>query len=441
MSQAAATAFIKKHIDTFGEPLVNILNANYRDLLSKRISILDISPSSLSVNMEKENTSIDFTSTYSIFYKLIKNKMVGNTYKSLEEAVKVLGRDRLLFTPIFIDSSTDHKFLVGSTYRNLRDIISNITSSTELSDSIFGTYQEYQSKGNKWTDKSNLDLGHVPSKGNDNLTSPLEEQLHDIYLHYKDSPEIANQVKKSLEELYSIQADFSYSFRNTAPESIASARSILGEGYVVLTLHTHAKNLEFAKNELALYNKLLYNIASTIDILNMPGSNSISEDIVAAMVASLSSKSGPKTHKVTKSKVSSNTSKGKTSVDINKGKFKLPQLRNNNGRFYSLANLLVLLNSRIDETVSSNMGEGWETKILNYRTGRFASSVKVERLSQSREGMISAFYSYMKYPYQTFEPGFKQGHPASRNPKLLIAKSIREIAETVVKNKMRSVSI
>ena len=87
------------------------------------------------------------------------------------------------------------------------------------------------------------------------------------------------------------------------------------------------------------------------------------------------------------------------------------------------------------------MGNGDDRRTLNYRTGRFAASAKVERLSQSREGMISAFYSYMKNPYQTFEPGFAQGSPQSRDPKLLIGKSIREIAATKVENRLRAVSI
>jgi hypothetical protein len=87
------------------------------------------------------------------------------------------------------------------------------------------------------------------------------------------------------------------------------------------------------------------------------------------------------------------------------------------------------------------MGSGDQRSVLNYRTGRFAGSAKVERMSQSREGMITAFYSYMKNPYQTFEPGFRQGSPKTRDPKLLIAKSIREIAETRVANRLRAVVI
>jgi len=116
-------------------------------------------------------------------------------------------------------------------------------------------------------------------------------------------------------------------------------------------------------------------------------------------------------------------------------------IRNLQGRFYSLANLQVLLNTHLQDVISANMGNGSDKSVLNYRTGRFAAAPQVERLSQSREGLITAFYSYMKNPYQTFEPGFKQGSPKTRDPRLLISKSIHEIAATMVGNKLRAVSI
>ena len=108
---------------------------------------------------------------------------------------------------------------------------------------------------------------------------------------------------------------------------------------------------------------------------------------------------------------------------------------------YSLVNLQQLINDSLQHVISANMGSGGQNRVLNYQTGRFAASAKVERMSQSREGMITAFYSYMKNPYQTFEPGYAQGSPKTRDPKLLIAKSIREIAATKVGNRLRAVSI
>jgi hypothetical protein len=55
--------------------------------------------------------------------------------------------------------------------------------------------------------------------------------------------------------------------------------------------------------------------------------------------------------------------------------------------------------------------------------------------------MVTAFYTYMKNPYATFSDGGKQSLPKSRDPKLLISKSIREIAKEMAINKMRAVSL
>jgi hypothetical protein len=100
-----------------------------------------------------------------------------------------------------------------------------------------------------------------------------------------------------------------------------------------------------------------------------------------------------------------------------------------------------LINTQLQDVISANMGNGASKTILNYRTGRFASSVNVERMSISRQGMITAYYSYMKNPYATFSAGGKQSVPESRDPKLLISKSIREIAQELVANKLRAVSL
>ena len=110
-----------------------------------------------------------------------------------------------------------------------------------------------------------------------------------------------------------------------------------------------------------------------------------------------------------------------------------------NSQLYSLTSLQSLINTHLHSVIAANMGDGNSRNVLNYQTGRFASTVKVERMSQSREGMITAFYSYMQNPYATFSEGGRQSAPKSRDPKLLIAKSIREIAAEKVGNRMRAV--
>ena len=120
---------------------------------------------------------------------------------------------------------------------------------------------------------------------------------------------------------------------------------------------------------------------------------------------------------------------------------KITRVRTATGQFYSLASLQSLINDLLPRYMEKNMGTGTAKAVLNYRSGRLAESPKVERLSVSREGMISAFYSYMRNPYGTFSQGGAQGSPASRDPKLLISTSIREIAATKVANRMRAVLV
>lgn len=107
----------------------------------------------------------------------------------------------------------------------------------------------------------------------------------------------------------------------------------------------------------------------------------------------------------------------------------------------SSINLLAILQAGINKQVAKNMGQGNEHRVLNYRTGRFAESVQVQRLSESRQGMITAFYSYMRNPYGTFSEGGRQQFPKSRDPKLLISKSVRELAAPIVGARMRAVLV
>lgn len=118
-----------------------------------------------------------------------------------------------------------------------------------------------------------------------------------------------------------------------------------------------------------------------------------------------------------------------------------PNIPGNDNNRFSLVSLQNLLNRHLQDVVSANMGDGNSRNVLNYRTGRFAASAKVERLTQSKEGMITAFYSAMRNPYYTFSEGGAQQYPRTRDPKTLISSSIKEIAATMMVARMRAVSI
>lgn len=89
----------------------------------------------------------------------------------------------------------------------------------------------------------------------------------------------------------------------------------------------------------------------------------------------------------------------------------------------NLNNLLAVLNKILPQIVADNMG----SPALNYQTGRFASSVRVLNIQRSGKGNPIISYTYQKYPYQTFEPGYAQGS-TERDPRTLIDSAIRDAA-------------
>jgi hypothetical protein len=192
------------------------------------------------------------------------------------------------------------------------------------------------------------------------------------------------------------------------------------------------------------------------DLIEMRSSPSFKDMLAQAVVDSITGKSKDIVYQAkgvlvgTKQQPTANLSRvriesRKKIAEAKKVKAKLTTrpaaIRDLGGRFYSLTSLQTLLDANLVEKVKQNMGRGDRRDILNLQTGRFAESVKVERLSQSRKGMITAFYSYMKYPYATFSQGGRQEFPRSRDPKLLIARSIRDIAGQQVANRLRSVQV
>lgn len=87
--------------------------------------------------------------------------------------------------------------------------------------------------------------------------------------------------------------------------------------------------------------------------------------------------------------------------------------------------LIGAFNRDLPNTLRKNM----QSPRLQYRTGRFANSVKVVDVATTASGFLSFGYIYQKSPYQTFEPGFAQGS-VDRDPRRLIDRSMREIASS-----------
>jgi len=192
--------------------------------------------------------------------------------------------------------------------------------------------------------------------------------------------------------------------------------------------------------------------------VNMRFSPSIKESTAMLIMNAISGGKMPKAPaRATASAQSKGNKSGKTRTTVQKAptpqKFSLPKSSVSGGSVsmsmadqpmapaVDLINLQQIINAQLQDVISANMGDGRSRTVLNYRTGRLAGSARVDSMSTSRQGMITAFYSYMKNPYATFSDGGKQSLPKSRDPKLLISTSIREIAQQIVSNKLRAVPL
>ena len=94
-----------------------------------------------------------------------------------------------------------------------------------------------------------------------------------------------------------------------------------------------------------------------------------------------------------------------------------------------LNSLIGFLNARLHDKIRENMGKGGAKQILNYRTGRFAKSAKIQSLYNINEkNAIGAKVKYMRYPYGVFEPKGSLYKPG-RDPHGIFGRSIRQLLQ------------
>ena len=469
MSKQAAKVFIDNYIKTTfkDSPLYKHLTSDFREALDAEISILDLSYTALKANISDELSKAIEPSTLLVDFKKSHELLKRNTRKSIstnrtftsidkfnEALVKRnknvlqegLAEKFLKSGPVLIEEGAKSFFIIGTSFGSLRSFTTDNISEKMSNDIFFGmrtyTYIKEGETAQSTGKRSRLDIGHIASAGteiSDNLRSPLGEKLKSIALGDSSS---ANIAKRSLAKLYKIQAKYNYTFRNTTPEVIRGTQKVLGKGYVVLTLHNEDLNNDFSVKESAVYREFLYNMGKKLgkELHKVSGSNTITQDVGQHLFNVLSANNKKlKSHDLVNSTVVESI---KVSIPKSLNATKIPgQLRTVKGQFTSLISIQNLLNQGLASQIEQNMGDGDRKDILNYRSGRFAESAQVERMSQSREGMITAFYSYMRNPYATFSFGGQQSDPISRDPKLLISKSIREIGATIVGNRMRAVLV
>jgi hypothetical protein len=93
------------------------------------------------------------------------------------------------------------------------------------------------------------------------------------------------------------------------------------------------------------------------------------------------------------------------------------------------------LKELLNEVLPQEVARRMQSPALNYRTGRFANSAEVtDVLVGPKGGLQSIDYTYRRNPYETFEPGGKQGS-IQRDPRKLIGGTIRELAMGIMQRK------
>lgn len=422
-NQLAILDDIQGILDSGSEP--------YRKALNRKIHVVDVSYGALKASAPRLSKKQHIE-----LMGLFANSFITKD-STVAEAVQYLVDTKGARTRFVWDISTGDAAIIGGSYETVQSNISAILKSASTSAKGRSLKTFLGSADNKTL----VNIGHIAGP-NDSTSSPLELELKDIIelLPKLGSKYIESRVKVELQRLHSLhKAEVIYKLNRSS--IFGNMSEGLANLVVTVTVQSATLNNLYSQDEKRIIDrvKLLLNSPTTVErLLLVKGSNSIVEDIAEKIAVSLGGiKTAGSTH-TTKQPTKLSKTKKKLKPDISSSSI---ALRTNTGKFYSLTSLQTLINSMLMEQIDKNMGDGDRKDILNFRSGRFAASAHVERMSQSREGAITAFYTYMKYPYQTFEPGYAQGSPNSRDPKLLISKSIREIAATKVANRMRSVLI
>ena len=94
----------------------------------------------------------------------------------------------------------------------------------------------------------------------------------------------------------------------------------------------------------------------------------------------------------------------------------------------------VALRNLLNEVLPMEVAKRMNAPALRFRTGRFANSARVENVHVGPRGGTQIDYTYMRNPYETFEPGGKQGSTL-RDPRRLIGGTLREIATGIIGSK------
>lgn len=457
----AKNVTLKDLIDDLDPQIRKLLYEETRTELNKRPHVLDISYKSLLVNKTSAFTDTEFKELHNSLLKVVSTN-AKREYKSIDDpAVKNNFSSKTPYL-VYINGGDNVQLLMAKSYDAIGNFMTVVSKDPIMVDSIYGqrvkSKKEILNRAGKFTGDYKTDyeraaqLGHIGTEEDVYFTNPLIDKITGLldFASLSSNRVLENYVSEALNKVYSIQANIDYNFKNNTPETLEKFESVLGNMYVVITLQSYDVNQNFSRAEAQIFRELERKISqlASKQLLEkfhlISGSNTLLQDIEQGLVNILKfGKAKLTKHPKRQSATPKELINKPANLPVNSGaKVKVPKPANvPEIGVLNLTRLLGIINGQLQDAISANMGDGSSRSLLNYRTGRLAASAKVEKLSESRNGMITAFYSYMKNPYATFSSGGRQQSPQTRDPKLLISKSIREIAQQQVSNQLRAVAV
>lgn len=418
--------FIPLDLEILGQTLVDHLN-NKSDATSALIDF--------------RAGIIEFiTSRHKIKLHVSGNKLYYNN-------VEITANNIIKYTPAVVYQGSD---IIGALY-------SAADSYKSLSSGLFTPYlnkvaedvlKKYKSHGGTL-----FNIGHVPVRsgtGQEIGTTPaLEEALagNDMLSSAIESEDLSsnklaillgvqNKYNKLVNDFFFVDHTYGPTIETTLSKDFKEALLSVNANIVVIQDARNNKTFGAKENELISRLKSL--------LLKIRFSRSLKEEVVTRIAATITGNPVNST-KISKKLDTIDLRKNiKQPISTKPQTINLGALRDpSSGRFAqaSITNIRYLLNFHLHDVIAASMGDGTRKDILNYRTGRFATSARVDRVSVSRDGAVSAFYTYMKDPYATFSAGGRQQFPTTRDPKLLISKGIRDIATKIGIQRMRAILV
>ncbi len=346
---------------------------------------------------------------------------ISNSYENLQSSLF-----RNIINTTLNETTSSKKFQAGHTYIPNSGI--NVSPISSIVETGLSELQSFATSG-----YANLELPRVEES---RVASKIRKLPVDLEIAGKYATTSINNILHELNNSENSLANTHERSKNLATVSIYKTISEIAasiEAIIVIPQDSYENGTIYAKKELAVIRNIRTYIQESLS--NLAQSPTLEEELVIKVVGAIT---GTKPKKVSKtSKIIIPKPIKKPGVTISKIPSITTRLKSFSGKFQSVTSLKTLLNSRLFGQIRKNMA----SPTLNYRTGRFAESVKLKDIQyDNRNNTIVAFLSYMRYPYATFEPGGRQGS-IQRSPRLLIDKTIRELALELTKARMKTIIV